>query len=300
MKDLGLVLLAVMAALAVGTGPAVAIQTIGSDIDRTDTLPMGYYRGYQLAGPAPVKITITDVAKETDRTWPISVDFYVFTGANLAEYEDVNATGFHYQDQLESSVSFNAVITEPDLILVVDNARVSTSGADPSANVTYHITVEFAVGSFGGSPLSNPLIIVGLVGAVVAVPTIVAVVYRRQLRARKMNATPPVPEGSLPPPPPPGDTPPPPPPQRIETGSPAESILSTPAAPQVPQEAQIPQQAEKLRRSTLTISALTIGMAIAYVVVQDIITMFLAIIFMFTTLGHVSKINKMRKASGGT
>ncbi len=69
--------------------------------------------------------------------------------------------------------------------------------------------------------------------------------------------------------------------------------------PRAAQAAQIPGQAEKLKRSTLIISVITMGMAIAYAVVQDIITMSVALVLMFATFGQVSKLRKMRKIAIG-
>ena len=71
------------------------------------------------------------------------------------------------------------------------------------------------------------------------------------------------------------------------------------AAPQATSQVQIPEQAQKLKRSTLVVSAIAMGTAVAYAVEKDVITMFVALALMFATLSRISALNRLRKPLGG-
>jgi len=271
--------------------PAVmGLRTIDSGTVLVVTVERDFHDAYKVMIPDGSNNTIRrDSANIQFKGANADLDFYVFTESNYAEYLDPTATVFHYQDQLENARDFTYSTTESGLVFVVDNARVSTSGASPTGPVTYLIEVIFEIAA---TPQTGPTLFSIAMAAIAGVGVVgaVAFVLLRQRRKRESQQV-------LPPPPPFEELPPPPPTQVASTtAGPAFPQAEQQAPPQVPQQVQTPEQKEKLRRSTLTISALTIGMAIAYVVVQDIITMSLAIVFMFATLGHVSKINKMRKA----
>ena len=195
MKNLGLVLISVLAILSMSAGPAVAIQTVSSDINRVDTLPMDYYRGYELAG-SPVTVDILGPIPEGSvpgkSSGFVPLDFYVFTKSQFADYENPNASQFGYVEQSENATVFHAELTQPNLILVVDNAYISTSGASPVANVTYQIVIAFAASGLGGVPLT--FIAVGIGGSAVAVAVGVAVWRRKRMLTQTTGTAPSVPQ----------------------------------------------------------------------------------------------------------
>lgn len=113
-----------------------------------------------------------------------SIDLYVFTDSELADYENPNAPSFGYEWLRENTRSDTDVSTSltGSRHLVVDNALISASGAAPAGDVTYTITFE----EVKGLDLA-PFAIVLLLIIVVVVAVVV-------VRRRRAAAAPPPPQ----------------------------------------------------------------------------------------------------------
>jgi len=262
--------------------PVAALETISSDVTKTVTVAMDSHDAYQIPGGKTAYITFAAGSE---------LDFYAMNQTGYYEYTDPSSAVFHTRTSKENATSFSYTMNYADsLIFVVDNADTSTTGATPTGPVEYDIVVSFAGGSSTDSTALS--LTIAAVAGVAVFGSIAAILWRQRKKKREqVTIGTLLPPGSIPvspavtPSPPPSPTP----------SGPMPPVLSQ----VVPQQVPIPEQAKKLKTSTLAVSAMTMGVAIAYAVVQDLITMLLAVVLMFATLGQISKLRKLRNPVGG-
>ena len=153
---------------------SAAYETVTGTVNRSDSVLYQDWDAYEVAfsGLAPISVQITA---------DVVVDFYVFTATQYADYSNPSVPTFGYVDSQENAISFQYVLTASGLIVVIDNADVSASGASPSGLAPYSVSILYPTG--GTTPSGDwglAIAVVGVIVAVLAVAVSIALARRRK------------------------------------------------------------------------------------------------------------------------
>ena len=165
--------------------PGALAEDVTTDIDRTGTLASGTYADFHVSILSGKEASIYVVATGT-------VDFYVMSESVFSGYTNPFNDFFVAERSRERVDEFSFRLSESGKVVVIDNVRKSTTGADPTGPVTYTIRVTYG-------DAWNPLVVCGIgLLPVVAILAIAFVIWNRRQNAREAAA-----KGAPPPLPPP-------------------------------------------------------------------------------------------------
>ena len=203
--------------LSVLPSASAGYEVVTATLSRSDTVLEQDWDAYEIrfsgSGSVAVRLTSTN-----------AVDFYVFTSSQYAQYADPTAQEFYTMEALQNAREFAYTTQASGRIVVIDNADISVSGASPTGDAPYTVSITYPTGgalSPGGSAL--------LIAAAFLLVIIVVIVAVIALAARRRPAPPLVPPVAGPHVP--GTESPPPPPS---FGGTVWSTLSAPVAAPCP------------------------------------------------------------------
>jgi len=115
---------------------ARGVEDVHANFERSATLEEGAWDGYQVYVLDEVRVRI-DIRASGD------LDFYVFTSALLARYEDPSATTFPTIHAVEKSSRFQYNTTACCRVFAIDNTVKSPTGQIPDGPEYYTIEVTY-------------------------------------------------------------------------------------------------------------------------------------------------------------
>lgn len=153
------VAVAIMTALLMALGPAVAAESVvsvGGPVHETITLASGEWRAYRTAMNSIESLRIAVQVLQGGR-----IDVFSTNDVGFSQYTDPNSTVFSYypEGSQTNTTSFPGNFAAPtggEYFVIVDNTPTTSGGATPTGPVTLDVSLEktsllpFLLGLFGG------------------------------------------------------------------------------------------------------------------------------------------------------
>jgi hypothetical protein len=130
-------LIALIILLSPQTGVKAAQYTVTSNLEEDHEVLMEDHNSYKLNSKGK------EVEIRVDIKTGGRVDFYLFTQDQYGDYTNIFATDIGYVTISEKATSFSWSGSDVSYVFVVDNDYVSESGATPTNEVTYSVSIKY-------------------------------------------------------------------------------------------------------------------------------------------------------------